>query len=101
LIGTRYTEQFETPFRPSAEEALARVAHTRKPVHIADFRKYRAYLERRPLAVVAGVEVAGIRTFFVVPMLKHSELFGAIAIYRREMRPFTNSQILLVQKRRE
>jgi GAF domain-containing protein len=101
LIGTRYTEQFETPFRPSAEEALARVAHTRKPVHIADFRKYRAYLERRPLAVVAGVEVAGIRTFFVVPMLKHSELVGAIAIYRREMRPFTNSQILLVQKRRE
>ena len=95
-LPAAYTEQFETPFRPSAEEALARVAHTRKPVHIADFRKYRAYLERRPLAV-AGVEVAGIRTFFVVPMLKHNELVGAIAIYRREMRPFTNSQILLVQ----
>ena len=95
-LPAAYTEQFETPFRPSAEEALARVAHTRKPVYIADFRKYRAYLERRPLAV-AGVEVAGIRTFFVVPMLKHNELVGAIAIYRREMRPFTNSQILLVQ----
>src|SRR5207342_1530396 len=49
-LPAAYTEQFETPFRPSAEEALARVAHTRKPVHIADFRKYRAYLERRPLA---------------------------------------------------
>jgi GAF domain-containing protein len=91
-----FTELFEAPFRPSAEEVLARVAHTRKPVHVTDFRKYRAYLERRPLAV-AGVEVAGIRTFFVVPMLKDNQLIGAIAIYRKEMRPFTNSQILLVQ----
>jgi len=66
-------EQFGTPFRPSAEEALARVAHTRKPVRVADFRKYRACLEGRPLAV-AEVEVAGIRTFFVVPMLKENEL---------------------------
>jgi signal transduction histidine kinase len=95
-LPTVYTEQFETPFRPSAEEALARVARIRKPIHIADFRKYRAYLERRPLAV-AAVEVAGIRTFFVVPMLKGDELVGAIAIYRREMHPFTNSQVLLVQ----
>jgi signal transduction histidine kinase len=95
-LPAAYTDQFETPFRPAAEEALARVAHTRKPVYIADFRKYQAYLEGRPLAV-AGVEVAGIRTFFLVPMLKENELLGAIAIYRRETRPFTDRQILLVQ----
>ena len=94
-LPSAYTDQFGVPFRPSAEEALARVAHTRKPVHIADFRKYRAYLERRPLAV-AGVEVAGIRTLVVVPMLKENELIGAIAIYRREVRPFTDQQIALV-----
>ena len=95
-LPAAYTDQFETPFRPAAEEALARVAQTRKPVYIADFRKYQAYLEGRPLAV-AGVEVAGIRTFFVVPMLKENELVGAIAVYRRETRPFTDRQILLVQ----
>ena len=95
-LPAAYTEQFETPFRPSAEEALARVARTHKPVHIADFRKYPAYLEGRPFTV-AGVEVAGIRTFFVVPMLKDNEFVGAIAIYRKEVRPFTDTQISLAQ----
>jgi GAF domain-containing protein len=46
---------------------------------------------------VAAVELAGIRTLVVVPMLKESEMVGAIAIYRREVRPFTDKQIALVQ----
>ena len=32
-----------------------------------------------------------------VPMLKENELVGAIAIYRQEVRPFTDKQIELVQ----
>src|SRR5215471_7891678 len=46
---------------------------------------------------LGGVEVAGIRTFFVVPMLKENELVGAIAIYRMEVRPFADKQIELIQ----
>ena len=38
----------------------------------------------------------GYRTFVVVPMLKEDELVGAIAIYRQEVRPFTDKQIELV-----
>src|SRR5262245_26446461 len=90
-----YTEQWGMPFRPSAETVLACAAQTRKPVHIADLREHRSYLDGDRLAV-AGVEIAGVRTFFCVPMLKESELVGVIAIYRQEVRPFTEKQIELV-----
>ena len=46
--------------------------------------------------VVAAVELGGIRTFVAVPMLKESELIGAIIVYRQEVRPFTDKQIALV-----
>src|SRR5262249_24487892 len=68
-----YTEQWGTPFRPSAETALACAAQTRKPIHIADLREHRSYLDGDRLAV-AGAEIAGVRTFFCVPMLKESVL---------------------------
>src|SRR5215469_6755197 len=48
-----------------------------------------------PLAV-AGVELGGIRTLLVVPMLKDEKTFGTIGIYRQEVRPFDGKQIELV-----
>jgi GAF domain-containing protein len=45
---------------------------------------------------VSAVEVAGVRTLLCVPMMRENEVVGAIAIYRKEVRPFTEKQIELI-----
>src|SRR5262249_25263581 len=55
------------------------------------------YKEQRHPAAVALAELGGARTFLVVPMLKDSEIAGAIAIYRQQVHPFTKKQVELVQ----
>src|SRR5262249_15132659 len=39
----------------------------------------------------------GVRTCLMVPMLKEAEVIGYFAIYRQEVRPFTDKQIDLVK----
>jgi signal transduction histidine kinase len=81
--------------RPGPDVPLARVGKTRKAVQVADMRESQSYHEGDPLPV-AGVDIAGIRTLVVVPMFKEREFVGAIAIYRKEVRPFTDKQIELL-----
>ena len=45
---------------------------------------------------VFGGGNGGVRTLLDVPMLKDDEMIGAIAIYRQEVRPFTDKQVELV-----
>src|SRR5262249_30683622 len=75
---------------------LARLARTKQTVHIPDLRADQSYIEKND-RIVTVVEVAGVRTFVSVPMLKEGELVGAINLYRQEVRPFTDKQIELVQ----
>jgi class 3 adenylate cyclase len=84
-----------TLFRPSAAVPTARVFHTRKPVQVVDLREDAAYFARDPLAV-ASVEVGGIRSLIAIPVLKDRTIVGALTIYRREVRPFTEKHIQLV-----
>ena len=83
------------PIRPGPATGLGRVTSTRQAIQIADLKAEQAYLERDPF-IVAGVELAGIRTLLAVPMLKEDELIGAIVIYRQEVRPFSDKQVELV-----
>ena len=69
---------------------------TKTFVHVPDLSAYPAYAARDPWTV-SGVELAGVRTLLVVPMLKEEELVGGFTIYRREVRPFTDKQIELVK----
>ena len=97
LEGALATEHWRkgTLYRPSPKVPLARVMQTRAPVHIADMREDPSYLEGDQLPRIA-VEVAGMRTLLSVPMLKESDVVGAIAIYRTEVRPFSEKQVDLL-----
>jgi len=75
---------------------LERLVHTKQTVHIPDLRFDQSYFAKNN-RIVALVEVAGARAFLVVPLLTKGELIGAIALYRQEVRSFTDKQIELVE----
>src|SRR5262245_19720559 len=76
---------------PGRESALRRVGLEKRPVHIPDM------LADPECIVPEPYKEEGIRTNLGVPLLKENELIGAIAIHRREVRPFTENQIKLLQ----
>src|SRR5262249_28529306 len=96
-VGTlgHFREFLKHPVHPNPGTGLAHVIRTKKTAHVKDIRELEGYANGDAL-VVAGAE-AGIRTLIVVPMLKENELIGVMGIYRREVRPFTDKQIELVE----
>src|SRR3984893_12295507 len=86
----------KTPILPHPESGLASVVRTHQAAHIHDLRQGAAYLAKDPI-VVAMSDVAGARTVVIVPMLKEDELIGSMAIYRQEVRPFSDKHIALVE----
>jgi GAF domain-containing protein len=76
---------------------LARLIETKEPVHVADLRSEPAYKASSFAPLVTLIDSGGARTLLLVPMLKDNALVGAISIYRREVRPFSDKQIELVQ----
>ena len=84
------------PQRPGRQTALGRNIETKQTIHIVDVTIDPAYVEGEPV-FVAAVKLGGFRTILNVPMLKDNELIGVLAIYRQEVRAFTDKQIELVQ----
>src|SRR5262249_24157495 len=95
VLAEAYTGQWRSGMVTRSGALVDRVAQGRKPVHLADLRTDRSYLDGHPL-VVTAVDTAGIRTYLGVPMLKADESVGVISIYRKEVRPFTDKQIELL-----
>jgi signal transduction histidine kinase len=78
------------------QTAVGRAVRDRVAVQVPDVAAEPAYAERDPVRV-ATVEILGARTLLAVPMLKEQDPIGVIAIYRREVRPFSDQQVHLLQ----
>jgi len=83
------------PIIPTPDTTFAEVARTRRSLQVVDLMEREAFANRNPF-VVGAVELGGIRTLVTVPMVKNDMLVGVIAIFRKEVRAFTETQIGLV-----
>ena len=90
----------ELLMRPTPQHPFRRMVTTKEVVQIADLTESPAYKVRDP-GVVMLVELASARTFLAVPMLKENEVVGVIAIYRQEVRAFTDKQIAVWSELRQ
>jgi signal transduction histidine kinase len=84
----------EGPFRIDPRLGLGRMLQTKQTYQVADLVAAPTHGDKLRIATI---ELAGARTVLGVPMLKDDDMVGSIIIYRREVRPFTDKQIELVQ----
>src|SRR5262249_8514530 len=68
----------------------------RSPGHIADAAEHDLYRQGHR-GLRAMVEDDGIRTWLAIPLHKDSVLLGSLIACRREVRPFTDKQVSVLQ----
>jgi GAF domain-containing protein len=84
----------EGPFRANPRVGIGRLAQTKRTYQVADITAQPTHDDKLR---VATIELAGARTLLGVPMLKDGKVIGSIVIYRREVLPFTDKQVALVE----
>jgi len=89
-------ERFYETLVADTGSALERIQHGEPVVHVADVMDTEAY--RSGVATRQWlVDVTGARTALWVALRKDEALLGVFVIYRKEVRPFTDKQIALLQ----
>jgi adenylate cyclase len=88
--------QGQPPIRPMPGSGLSRHLSGEDLVHIADITDDEVFRSGNPIRR-AYVELGGGRSLVSVALRRDDTLFGAIQVYRKEVRPFTDKEITLLQ----
>ncbi len=86
-----FAEYIEQGFPVNRATTSGRAALERKPVQIIDV------LTDPEFGVTPAHRAEGVRTVLSVPMLSKGEVIGVINAWRREVRPFSDKQIRLLE----
>ena len=87
--------QDHNPVRPIPGSAAERIVLGERFVHLADRRDEPAYRDNQTFRGL--VDTSRIRASLSVALRKGETLLGMINVYRQEVRPFTDTQIELVE----
>jgi signal transduction histidine kinase/HAMP domain-containing protein len=95
-ISAEAQRTFRAPIAPGPATGLGQILAERRPIQIADVTDDIAYRQGDSWSLRA-VQLLNARSAVWLPLLKADEVVGAMAIYRHEVRPFSDKQIELVQ----
>ena len=84
------------PIHPSFSLTYQRLLRGQDVVHTADVGDTDAYREGNPTAR-ALFDIGGCRTLLTIALRRGDTLLGGLTVYRRQMHPFTDRQIGLLQ----
>jgi GAF domain-containing protein len=83
------------PFRPAANAGLERIRRGERLIHNPDVMEVDVFRTAPELRQMA--EISGVRSALIVALRRDEVLLGALGVYRRQVRPFTDKQIALLE----
>ena len=94
-LPAAYADYLPQRDAPGSSSSYAQILGGAPYVHVADLREGEAY-HTSPLRQ-ALVDLGGARSSILVALRREDVLLGSLVIYRREVRPFSEKEIALLQ----
>jgi GAF domain-containing protein len=94
--GSELLEMGRDRPQPGPDTGFGRIVRGERLVHIVDITDTDAYRNNDPIRR-ATADVLGARTSIFVALVKDDVLLGGMHAYRREVRPFTDKEVALLE----